>query len=182
MKKGDRVSVLDENISGVVKSVNHNMVVIETTDGFDLNYAINELIVLDGAISNRELAEMDVHSVLFEKEFSRKRKSTSKGLKRKKIPAMEVDLHIHQLVENSNRLSNYEILNIQLEEAKRQLEYAIKKRRQSVVFIHGVGEGVLREELYTLFRRYDNIDFFDADYQKYGIGATEIYIFQNPKS
>jgi dsDNA-specific endonuclease/ATPase MutS2 len=48
-----------------------------------------------------------------------------------------------------------------------------------IVFIHGVGEGVLREELYAVLRRYDNITFYDADYKLYGIGATEIKIFQN---
>ena len=48
-----------------------------------------------------------------------------------------------------------------------------------IVFIHGVGEGVLKEELGYLFRKYDNVKFYDADYQKYGLGATEVYIFQN---
>jgi dsDNA-specific endonuclease/ATPase MutS2 len=76
-------------------------------------------------------------------------------------------------------MSNYEMLNLQLDTAKRQLEFAIRKRIQKVVFIHGVGEGVLREELYTLFRRYDNLKYYDAEYQKYGHGATEVYIFQN---
>ncbi|MCB0433939.1 MAG: Smr/MutS family protein, partial [Mangrovimonas sp.] len=66
----------------------------------------------------------------------------------------------------------------QLETARRQLEFAIKKRIQKVVFIHGVGEGVLRTELEFLFGRYDNVSFYDANYQKYGLGATEVYIFQ----
>jgi len=30
-----------------------------------------------------------------------------------------------------------------------------------------------------LFKRYNNLKFYDADYQKYGRGATEVYIFQN---
>ncbi|HZJ19117.1 MAG TPA: Smr/MutS family protein, partial [Pricia sp.] len=80
---------------------------------------------------------------------------------------------------NSTRgMSNYEMLNLQLETAKRQLEFAIKKRIQKVVFIHGVGEGVLKEELNYLFRRYENVKYYDAEYQKYGLGATEVYIYQ----
>jgi dsDNA-specific endonuclease/ATPase MutS2 len=71
------------------------------------------------------------------------------------------------------------MLNIQLDTAKRQLNFAISKRIQKVVFIHGVGEGVLKEELRYLFNRYDNVKFYDADYQKYGLGATEVYIYQN---
>ena len=71
------------------------------------------------------------------------------------------------------------MLNIQLDAAKRQLDFAIKKRIQKVVFIHGVGEGILKEELQYLFKKYENLKFYDADYQKYGLGATEVYIFQN---
>ena len=71
------------------------------------------------------------------------------------------------------------MLNLQLDTAKRQLEFAMIKRIQKVVFIHGVGEGVLKEELKYLFNRYENIKHYDAEYQKYGLGATEVYIFQN---
>jgi hypothetical protein len=42
-----------------------------------------------------------------------------------------------------------------------------------------VGEGVLKVELEYLFGRYNNVKFYDANYQKYGVGATEVYIFQN---
>ncbi|GAL71031.1 putative DNA mismatch repair protein [Jejuia pallidilutea] len=76
-------------------------------------------------------------------------------------------------------MTNFDMLNLQLQTAQRQLEFAIKKRIQRIVFIHGVGEGVLREELETLFRRYDNLKYYDANYQKYGLGATEVYIYQN---
>ena len=71
------------------------------------------------------------------------------------------------------------MLNIQLDTVKRQLEFAFSKKIQRIVFIHGVGEGVLRTELEYLLKRYDNIKFYDADFQKYGIGATEVYVFQS---
>jgi dsDNA-specific endonuclease/ATPase MutS2 len=57
----------------------------------------------------------------------------------------------------------------------------MRKRIQKVVFIHGKGAGVLQEELKYLFGRYDNVKYYDADYKKYGLGATEVYIFQNSK-
>ncbi len=68
---------------------------------------------------------------------------------------------------------------LQWDTAQRKLEFAIGKRIQKIVFIHGVGEGVLKMELETLFRRYDNVKFYEADFQKYGLGATEVYIYQN---
>ena len=95
---------------------------------------------------------------------------------------MEVDLHIHQLTNSTKHMSNHDMLTLQLDTAKRQLDFAIRKRIQKVVFIHGVGEGVLKLELEYLFSRYDNVKFYDADYQKYGLGATEVYIYQNVAS
>ena len=71
------------------------------------------------------------------------------------------------------------MLTIQIDTAKRQLDFAIRKKIQRIVFIHGVGDGVLRAEMEYLFRRYDNVKYYDADLQKYGRGATEVYIYQN---
>ena len=179
MKKGDNVSVLDDSISGVVRAITGNTVTIETQDGFELDYLKNELIVVDNSISKRELAQMDIKSVLLEKNQHPVKKSKRIKPKERVKPAMEVDLHIHQLVPKTKHLSNYDMLTIQLDTAQRQLDFAISKRIQRVVFIHGVGNGVLRTELEYLFGRYDNLKFYDADYQKYGRGATEVYIYQN---
>ena len=91
---------------------------------------------------------------------------------------MEVDLHIHQLTRSVKGMSNFEMLSIQLDTAKKRLEFAIKKRIPRVIFIHGVGEGVLKIELESLLSKYP-VDIYPASFQKYGFGATEVYIFQN---
>ena len=179
MKKGDTVSVLDDAITGVITRVNGNTVTIETTDGFELDFSKEELIIMDGSLSKRDLSRMDVSSIVSEKNYKKPGKTQRVKPKERSLPAMEVDLHIHQLVPKSRGLNNYEMLTIQMDAAKRQLEFAISKRIQKVVFIHGVGEGVLRTELEYLFGHYNNVKFYDADYQKYGRGATEVYIFQN---
>jgi len=71
---------------------------------------------------------------------------------------------------------------LQIETAKRRLEFGFQNRIQRIVFIHGVGEGVLKLELEYLFKRYESLKFYDANYQKYGQGATEVYIFQSKTS
>lgn len=179
MNKGDKVMVLDDAISGVVTAVKGNTITIETPDGFELDFFEKELIVMDGSLSKRELSRMDLNTVLSEKEQKKPGKSKRIKPKERSLPTMEVDLHIHQLVPKTKHLSNYDMLTIQTDTAKRQLDFAISKRIQRIVFIHGVGDGVLRSELEFLFGRYDNLKFYDADYQKYGRGATEVYIFQN---
>ncbi len=182
MEKGDKVSVLDDAISGVVTAVNGDEVTIVTADGFELDFLKKELIVMDGSLSKKKLSQMDVSSIISEKEHKKPGKTVRIKPKERSLPPMEVDLHINQLVPKTRGMDNYEMLTLQLDTAKRQLDFVISKRIQKVVFIHGVGEGVLRTELEYLFNRYENVKFYDADYQKYGRGATEVYIFQNVRS
>lgn len=177
---GDKVAVLDEDLQGKVISINDAEVEIETIEGFSLIFNEKDLVKVQGGISDILPEDVnDLNEVIREKEASKKRKSVRVKPKDRNLPPMEVDLHIGKLVARSGGLSNFEMLNIQMDTAKRQLEFAIQKRIQKVVFIHGVGEGVLRAELESLFRRYENLKWYDADYQKYGLGATEVYIFQN---
>ena len=175
-KVGDKVEAIDDLISGIVTAIIGNSISVLCDDGFTIDFEEKELVVITGSI---QVSNYEVAQVKKEKELPKKRKPIVSKAKERNLPKMEVDLHINQLIKNSKGLGNYEMLNLQLETAKRQLEFAISKRIQKVVFIHGVGEGVLKEELRYLFNKYDNIKHYDADYQKYGLGATEIYIYQN---
>lgn len=180
LKPGDQIAVLDEDLEGRVISVKGTHVEIETTEGFILGFDEKDLVKTGRTFP--EVLPVDVEDfseVIKQKESGKKPKPRRIKPKERNLPPMEVDLHIHKLVPKSGGMSNYEILTLQVETAKRQLEFALKKRIQKVVFIHGVGEGILKAELETLFNRYDNVKFYDADYQKYGLGATEIYIYQN---
>ncbi|MFC7357366.1 Smr/MutS family protein [Jejudonia soesokkakensis] len=179
MKIGDMVSVLDEVLSGTVIAIDLGTITIETEDGFELTYAENELVIIDDSITKRDMTPSNIKTIISEKQIKKKPKSTRIKPKDRKLPPMEVDLHIHQLTANEKGMHPHDKLSLQVDTAKRQIDFAISKKIQRVVFIHGVGEGVLRAELEYLFRRYDNITYNDADYKKYGRGATEIYIFQN---
>ncbi len=176
---GDKVEAIDDTTKGVIISIQNTQITIETEEGFHMTYTPSELIKLSEAtpfkVSNYEVAQIKA-----QKEAPKKKKHNPIKAKDRNAPKMEVDLHIHQLTANPKRLSNHEMLDLQLETAKRQLEFAIRKRIQKVVFIHGVGEGILKEELKYLFGRYENLKYYEADYKKYGLGATEVYIYQNP--
>ncbi|PNQ72374.1 DNA mismatch repair protein MutS [Hanstruepera neustonica] len=172
---GQTVSVLDENISGMVVAIQGNQVTIKTNDGFELDFLASELIVMGKSLKTSSKITKDI---IQEKEEPKKRHTMKIKAKERYEPTMEVDLHIHQLTDKKH-LSNHDMLNLQIDTARRQLEFAINRRIQKVVFIHGVGEGVLRAELEYLFGRYNNVRYYDANYQKYGLGATEVYIYQN---
>ena len=177
---GDRVSVLDDVIDGVVVKVEKNQITIETTDKFMMTFFVNELIKINVTSNlnyfNRSESlikkNLDLQPTRKQIELQKKLEKVEKG-----VP--EFDLHIEKLIKNKNGLSNYDILNLQMETAKKHIEFAIKNRIPKIVFIHGVGEGVLKAELDFMLKRYDNISFQDANYQKYGLGATEVYFRQN---
>lgn len=175
---GDKVEVLDDTISGIVTAIIGSSITIETDMGFEISYLKKELIKIANTdkitVTNYEIAKIKQ-----EKEQPKRKNKPLIKPKERNIPKIEVDLHINQLVKSSKGMENFDMLNLQLETAKRQLNFAIQKRIQKIVFIHGVGEGVLKEELHYLFNKYDNLKFYDADYQKYGLGATEVYIYQN---
>lgn len=177
---GDKVTAIDEDISGTVIRIENNLIVIETKDGFEMDFSPIELIKEQlPSLSKSIFSDYSLDEVISEKEQIDRKKSIKIKPKERNQPAMEVDLHIHHLTDKPKHLSNYEMLNLQVDTARRQLEFAIKKRIQKIVFIHGVGEGVLKMELETLFSRYNNVKYYDADLQKYGLGATEVYIYQN---
>jgi len=180
-KKGDTVSVLDEAMEGVIVSIVSDKIQVLTKDGFTIVYEEKDLIKMENTKELSGNPGISMREVIREKETPKRKNTTAPPRKERLQPAMEVDLHIHQLINSTKGMDNYDMLSLQLDTAKRQLDFAVQKRIQRVVFIHGVGEGVLRTELEYLFRRYENLKFYDADYQKYGRGATEVYFFQNPK-
>jgi dsDNA-specific endonuclease/ATPase MutS2 len=176
--KGDKVMVLDDAIDGIVTAVKGDEITIETAEGFELTFHKKELLKTGGSEINFSVQNMN--QILKEKEIPKPR-SFVKEKKVKEVPAPEFDLHIEKLVKNHRGMNNFDILNLQIETAKRHIDFAIHHRIPKIVFIHGVGEGVLKAELDFLLGRYDNLDFHDANYQKYGAGATEIYFRQNRK-
>ncbi|POY40751.1 DNA mismatch repair protein MutS [Flavobacterium alvei] len=180
--KGDQVSVLDEDVNGVVVSVKDKQVTIETTDGFVMTYFVNELLKINKSSNLMDSIErINIGDIAKEKETPKPRSFVKERKDKREIPAPEFDLHIEKLVPNKRGMSNYDILTLQTETAKRHIEFAIKNRIPKIVFIHGVGEGILKSELDFLLGRYDNVVFQDGNYQKYGQGATEVYFKQNTK-
>jgi len=95
----------------------------------------------------------------------------------RKSQIIEVDLHIHELIDNFANLDNADMLRIQLDKFHSVMKENINKKGQKIVFIHGKGEGVLRKEITGLLRKqYKNASFQDASFQQYGFGATQVNI------
>ncbi len=90
---------------------------------------------------------------------------------------IEVDLHIGQLLDSTAGMSNSDMLYVQLGRVREVLSEYKKQRGQKIVFIHGKGEGVLRNALLKELRdRYRTYAVQDASFREYGFGATMVTI------
>src|SRR5690606_29827568 len=123
-KVGDRIEVLDEALSGVVQKVEGERVTVVLDDGFPMQYHPRELLRKGGGL---RVSNFEIGQVKKEKELPKKRKVPVQRPKERQAPKMEVDLHIHQLVASTRGLGNFDMLNLQLEHARRQLEFAMQK-------------------------------------------------------
>lgn len=181
LKVGDTVAVTDDVMKGTIQSIDDKMVTILTTDGFNMKFHEDELVKIIEEQS--EIAKKVVVSFDLKEKGEVKRRRNSVGFKTQSVASgpMEVDLHINKLVKSTRNMDNFDMLNLQLDTAKHKLEYAIKNRIPKVIFIHGVGAGVLKAELNFMLKRY-NVNFYEASYQKYGMGATEVHINQSKRN
>lgn len=90
----------------------------------------------------------------------------------------EVDLHIDKLVNDISKIDDSKKLKYQIDFFEKCLESAIENSLKRVIFIHGVGVGVLKMEIHKILNSYENVEYRDASISVYGIGATEVLIRQ----
>ncbi|MDO9511795.1 MAG: DUF2027 domain-containing protein [Bacteroidales bacterium] len=87
-----------------------------------------------------------------------------------------VDLHIEAMVVDHARLKPEEIRDLQLAYFSRCLEAAIQENYYKVTFIHGVGNGILKNFLRDKLKEYRSVYFQAAPMAKFGIGAIDVMI------
>jgi len=126
---------------------------------------------------NKKLADVsteEIKQAMFQKEET----GRPRIVKRKEaVEVIEIDLHINELVDSIAGMSNGDMLQLQLDKFHAVLEENKNKKGQKIVFIHGKGEGVLRNEIEKLLKtQYKAYYFQDASFREYGFGATMVTI------
>ena len=94
------------------------------------------------------------------------------------IPAARsvIDLHIEKLMDRHSHLTNAEIIHFQLEAFEKWFELAQLNHLPSMVIIHGVGSGKLKNEVHDLLKVKKGVKSFINQYSEfYGYGATEVF-------
>lgn len=101
----------------------------------------------------------------------------AKKIKENLEPARSVvDLHMEKLSDDWQHMSNFEILTMQLKEFEKWYELAVAHHLPSMIVIHGVGSGKLRDEIHEILKAKKEVRYFINQYDpRFGYGATEIF-------
>jgi hypothetical protein len=147
-------------------------------DFFEDEALIYPLIVNDSAVREMLVSASDLQEAMTQKantDFPQRQPAPAK--KDKSTPILEVDLHINQLIDSAKGLNNTDILNVQLDTFRKTMEENKAKKGQKIVFIHGKGEGVLRNAILSeLKAKYKIFPVQDASFREYGFGATMVTV------
>lgn len=185
---GDKVKFLNESGEGtIVAIIDGGNVKVLAEDSFEYSYPISELIKVD---EEEESLEYNLNrSEIFEKirddhrpqvghsnksSISRQPKLDTSKINTKGV--VEVDLHLEELVKNPSSVKEWQKIEIQIDYFRACMNEAIEKKISEIVFIHGKGQGRLKEELRAACSAYPGVEYHDADFNRYGFGATHIYI------
>ena len=194
VKVGDRVKFLNDVGEGVVIKVETSIAIVEDESGFDHEYDLAELLPVGGEVEEEErygnnlpdMSEVLARDISEEKQkklqeaFDIKYANERATNQKRRGEFMEVDLHFHELVDDMSGLKDRTKLDIQLNHFERMMRIAAEQRIRKVIFIHGVGQGVLRHQIRSrLEMYYPECSVRDANPREYGSGATEVLLGQS---
>ena len=192
-EKGQRVKFLNDVGSAVVLRMEGNLVVVEDEDGFERSVERRELIVaMEPEVEADKYGNTipDIATLLaqdvgekrmreLQKEFEVRYQNSQATSMARRDAHMEVDLHIHELVDDQRGLPDRAKLAIQMDHFDRMMDIAKREKLRRIVFIHGVGQGVLRHQIRTsLDQHHPDCTYREGDPRKYGRGATEVWLGQ----
>ena len=165
---GEKVRIVNETGYGIVKEIlNPNLLLVETDYGFVIQKETDQII---------KIYSEDYSHINKGIELSKNKNKIAVKSRKKTELIHEIDLHIHEIIDSDQHLTNFEKLQLQISTLDNFVRKMVKKRITSFVVIHGLGEGVLKEEVLSYFRSKRGFFCSDADYREYGKGATRVEI------
>lgn len=182
-KVGEKIGFLFEKGGGtIVKIESESKITVLDDSGFDRIMSKTEIVKIHSIDYKLESFTNNINddeSLSTANYFVSKEKLNGS---RKSSDVWEIDLHIEELLDSHIGLSNTEILVKQMTEFRSFFKKAQEKMISKLIIIHGVGEGVLKNEIRTFLSKKENIEYFDASYLEYGKGATEVRLYNSIKN
>jgi len=113
-------------------------------------------------------------SKLYGKDF-RMHEDGKPAIKKDSVQSV-FDLHIEKLINHHAFLSDAEILDIQLKSFEKMLDEAIMAGKREMIFIHGIGDGVLKRNIHERLKLHRQVSsFVNRHHPLFGFGATEVF-------
>ena len=148
-------------------------------DGVGVSYAGPDPKAIKEAMGGAPADALSELMAKYNSDSGKRRKlhPTGSDNPNKVLPTIEVDLHIHELVDSITGLDNTAMMELQLDTVRRTMRNHLRRHGQRIVFIHGKGDGVLRAAVRKLLaREFPRCEVQDASFQRYGFGATLVII------
>lgn len=161
MKIGDTVSVVDEDLSGVITSVNGNIVIFKDEYGFTYQYPREKLVPKNASI---------YENIQIEKKEETKRVISKKHDKNPLV----LDLHFENLVKNPNDYDSFERLFLQKEKLTQVIGFCRKNHLKRLEIVHGIGDGVLQKMVWDVLESQTGLDFYNKEILHHQSGAVMV--------
>ena len=145
-------------------------------DFFDIPAFFMDVLTALPKSENSLLESSDIKEMLINQEHNDVFEKQHRYKSRKPQELIEVDLHINELKDSVVGMSNSEILDIQMQYFHKSITEAIQNKVYKIVFIHGIGNGTLRDKLRESLNTQYKIKYEDASFKEYGFGATMVLI------
>ncbi|WP_298650712.1 DUF2027 domain-containing protein [uncultured Proteiniphilum sp.] len=146
-------------------------------DYFEDNALIRFIIQNDTPENELHVSAGDLEHAMKEKKRQDGRSQGEPVEKKRKETVTEIDLHINELLDTTAGMSNADILEYQLNKFNEVMNEHIHRKNHKIVFIHGRGDGVLRNAiLKELKKNYPKCFYQDASFSEYGYGATMVTV------
>lgn len=142
---------------------------------FDEDALLYPIVRKDVAEKELIIEAEEIEKAIQEKQAARPR--TQPIVKKNNNELVEIDLHIDELLDNTNGLTSGDMLEYQINKFREVMDENQKRKGQKIVFIHGKGDGILKNAiLKELKTNYKTAYYQDASFREYGYGATMVTI------
>jgi dsDNA-specific endonuclease/ATPase MutS2 len=172
----ERVAFLNEIGYAVIKSISNSKITIEDEHGFERQVHATELVKI---IIDEFTIEIPNEKIQIDRGIQKRNKVPSKKEKKKQTNSnnnWEIDLHLENLPNEILSSASLHYIEMQMKALRYFIEKVKKNRIKSFIVIHGVGDGILKDEVMTYLSRYDSFKFSAADGSIYGRGATQVTV------
>lgn len=150
MKIGDKVSVLDEDLQGIIISIKEEIIGIRDEYGFVHHYPKEKLVEKNPSLYERM-------------KIQNKYEYTPQKSKKHAKNELLVDLHFDKMVPNPEDYESFERLFLQKEKLIETLDFCKANKIKKLEIIHGLGDGTLQKMVYDVLENQVGLDFYNKE-------------------